>query len=266
MKNEYEIRGDITAIFLDRKDGSQLETLIDTSDLQRAMEFQWKWSPHWDKHTKSYYVEGKSYEKGGKREYFSLHRWIMQPEKDYEVDHINHDTLDNKRNNLRILPKGTNQQNYEGARKHNKTSGIRGVSWAKNLNKWRASFRIDGKTYHVGLFDNLDEAEMAIKAARAKYMPYSTDVLEKNMPKLNDVVTPCFESKLCSNNTSGYNGLVFNKRIKKWFGKVQRNGKKITTKHYENKIDAYEELNKKLKLLEEKNENSDTYNTCIPGC
>ena len=216
LKNEYERRGNTTVIFLDRKDGSRLETLIDTSDLQRAMKFQWKWSPHWDKHTKSYYVEGKSYEKGGKREYFSLHRWIMQPEKDYEVDHINHDTLDNKRNNLRILPKGTNQQNYEGARKHNKTSGIRGVTWAKNLNKWRASFRIDGKTYHVGLFDNLDE--------------------------------------------------VFNKRIKKWFGKVQRNGKKITTKHYENKIDAYEELNKKLKLLEGKNESSNTYNACVSGC
>ena len=56
------------------------------------------------------------------------------------------------------------------------------------------------------------------------------------MPKLNDVVTPCFESKLSVQiNTSGYNGLVFNKRIKKWFGKVQRNGKKITTKHYKTK-------------------------------
>ena len=195
MRNEYEIRGDVTAIFLKRKDGSRLETLIDTADLPRAMEFQWTWSPHWDRHTNSFYAEGKTYKKGEKRQYFSLHRWIMNPKEGFEVDHIFHDTLDNRRSNLRVLPKEANQQNYDRARKHNKSSGIRGVSWSKRHNKWRAAFRLNKRTYHVGLFENLHDAEIAIKAARAKYMKYSLEALDKSIPNLEDIITPKFERK-----------------------------------------------------------------------
>jgi len=187
MKNEYEIRGDVTAIFLKRKDGSRLETLIDTADLPRAMEFPWAWGPHWDRHTKSFYSEGKSYHgQGKKREYYSLHRWIMQPEPGYEVDHINHDTLDNRRRNLRILPKGTNQQNYAGARKDNKSSGIRGVSWNKKLNKWVAKYRKNKIDHHVGCFSSIRDAEIAIRIARAKNMPYSLEAYKYNKLEANN--------------------------------------------------------------------------------
>lgn len=40
MKNDFEIRGDVTAIFLRRKDGNPMETIISTSDLPKAQEFQ----------------------------------------------------------------------------------------------------------------------------------------------------------------------------------------------------------------------------------
>lgn len=255
MRNEYEIRGDVTAIFLKRKDGSRLETLIDTADLARAMEFPWAWSAHWDKQTQSFYAEGKSYHsrvngKDCKREHFSLHRWIMQPKPEYEVDHILHDTLDNRRCNLREVPKGANQQNYLGARRHNKSSGVRGVSWHKKTGKWRASFRLNHITYHVGLFDDLSKAAEAVKAARAKYMEYSLDAFDKNLPDLDDIKKPCFEGALWVTNTSGYRGLIFDKRIKKWAGRAQRKGIKISTRFYSNKEDAYKELCEKIKLLE----------------
>jgi len=183
MKNNYEIRGDMTVIFLDRKDGTRLECLIDTADLPRVMEFPYKWNPHWDRHTKSFYAEGKTYNGRNsnghyKREYFSLHRWIMQPPNGYEVDHINHDTLDNRRCNLRIVPRGANQQNYHRARTTSK-SGIRGVRQTKS-GKWLARYRRNGKWYHVGVFATAKEAEIAIKEARALAMPYSLDAYEKN--------------------------------------------------------------------------------------
>jgi len=251
MKNEYEIRGDEVAIFLKRKDGSRLETLICTSDLARAMEFPCAWSAHWDPQTQSFYAEGKTYNgQGQKREYFSLHRWIMQPKPGFEVDHLFHDTLDNRRYNLRELPKGGNQQNYAKARKDNESSGVRGVSWSKRYNKWRAAFRVNGITYHVGVFDDLREAEIAIKAARAKYMPYSLDAMDNSLPDINDIKKPCFEGAVCSNNTSGYRGLIFEKRINKWVGRAMRKGKMVTTKYYAEKEDAYRELCEKVKLLE----------------
>lgn len=51
MKNEFEIRGDVTVIFLKRRDGTVLETVIDTSDLTRAREFHnGKIPKGWDIH------------------------------------------------------------------------------------------------------------------------------------------------------------------------------------------------------------------------
>ncbi|OPY57154.1 MAG: AP2 domain protein [Pelotomaculum sp. PtaU1.Bin035] len=247
MKNDYEIRGDVTVIFLDRKDGTRLECLIDTVDLPRAMEFPWKWSPHWDRHTLSFYAEGKSYRKGQKREHFSLHRWLCNPPESYEVDHINHNTLDNRRSsNLRVIPKGANQQNYKGARKHNKSSGVRGVSWHYPNQKWRAAFRVNNKTYHVGLYDTVEEAEKAVIAARLKYMPYSIDNANTMQP---DKINPCFESGIYSTNTSGYRGLIHEKKTNKWYGRIQRKGIVVKIKPCKTKEEAYKKLCEKAKLL-----------------
>lgn len=183
VKNRYEVRGDVAVIFLKRKDGSELECLVDTDDLPRVMEFSYAWSPHWDKHTQSFYAEGKtsgSRKEGPKRkrQHFSLHRWLLNPPKGTEVDHIDHKTLDNRRHNLRVLPKGGNQQNYAGARRHNQSSGVRGVSWNYKVRKWVAKFRLNRKDYHVGCFDTVEEAARAVTEARAIAMPYSLDALE----------------------------------------------------------------------------------------
>jgi hypothetical protein len=43
MKNGYEIRGEVTSIFLKRKDGKVIETFIDTNDLNKANEHHGIW-------------------------------------------------------------------------------------------------------------------------------------------------------------------------------------------------------------------------------
>lgn len=50
----------------------------------------------------------------------------------------------------------------------NKT-GIRGVSWSKAKNKWRAAIYVHNKQKHVGYFDSIDDAKLARKEAEAKY-------------------------------------------------------------------------------------------------
>lgn len=177
MKNEYEVRGDVTAIIVNSAKYGRFESLISTNKLERANEFIGSWYVSWAPSTKSFYVSGNVYVngRGGKQTTVTLHRWITNVTKGKHVDHINHDTLNNTDNNLRICTNAENKQNMKGARLDNKTSGIRGVSWHKCKNNWRAQIGIKGKIIHIGSFDNLEEAEEAVKVARAKYMPYSQE-------------------------------------------------------------------------------------------
>jgi len=96
-----------------------------------------------------------------------LHRIIMGDPEDLVVDHINRDPLDNRRENLRIVTQQENCMNLS-MRKTNK-SGVSGVHWNKNRNKWVAQITYNYKIIHLGYFDNLEDATKARKDAEIKY-------------------------------------------------------------------------------------------------
>lgn len=171
MKNQYEVRGDITAIFLNRNNGDVLETLIDTADLERVKQFQNKWYSNWSPLTQSFYCHGKV-----NGVHYGLHRWIVQCPANMQVDHFNNDTLDNRRENLRVATPSENMQNRNGANS-NARSGARGVHWESDRKKWRGLVRVKGKRIDLGRFDAIQEAEEAVKRARAEYMPFSKEAI-----------------------------------------------------------------------------------------
>lgn len=74
------------------------------------------------------------------------------------ADHINHNTLDNRRCNLR---KCTQQQNTMNQVSKGKTSRFKGVSWYSNQNQWVARIMIKGKHINLGVFDSEIEAAKA---------------------------------------------------------------------------------------------------------
>lgn len=82
-----------------------------------------------------------------------------------EIDHINQNKADNRLENLRDVPKYINQRN--GTRKANNTSGVVGVTWHKQRGKWCAQAYLDGKHHHLGLFEELTEAETAARKFRS---------------------------------------------------------------------------------------------------
>jgi hypothetical protein len=83
------------------------------------------------------------------------------------VDHINRNSLDNRRGNLRLATRKTNGQNR--AQNRNSRSTYKGVCWFKAGRNWRATISVDGKQYTVGYFDNIRDAVIAYNLAAKEY-------------------------------------------------------------------------------------------------
>lgn len=82
----------------------------------------------------------------------AIHRLVTDCPRGMIVDHINHNTLDNRKENLRIC---THQENMRNSFKNkNLTSKYKGVSWHKDKKRYRVQLTIDGKCKEFGLFKN----------------------------------------------------------------------------------------------------------------
>ena len=84
-----------------------------------------------------------------------------------EIDHENRDGTDNRWANLRASTHAKNGRNQSMYRRN--TSGVSGVNWHKGHDRWQARCMTDGKSHHLGYFDDLDEATQAVLAFRAEH-------------------------------------------------------------------------------------------------
>ena len=154
------VDGDIKMIEIPLTHGQV--ALIDDEDYDLVS--QYKWHAYWDPSTKSFYAKTGIRKPDGKQTSLRMHRLIMKAKKGEQVDHINHDTLDNQKENLRLCTNSQNQHNR--GRKSNNTSGCKGVDWYKASGKWRAQIALNGKVMHLGYFAIKQEAyEAYCKAA-----------------------------------------------------------------------------------------------------
>jgi len=94
-----------------------------------------------------------------------MHRLVMNCPEDMDVDHIFHNTWDNRKEFLRIVTESQNQMNKTIT--INNTSGVPGVCMDKN--KWRARIRVNNKEIHLGYFINKEDAIKARKQGEEKY-------------------------------------------------------------------------------------------------
>ena len=83
------------------------------------------------------------------------------------IDHKDGNRLNNKIENLRQATFAENLRNSK-LRKNN-TSGVKGVSWSKLHKKWRVAVMLNGDTYRLGLFKDLELAQLVAEEARNKY-------------------------------------------------------------------------------------------------
>lgn len=128
--------------------------LVDEEDYERVS--QLAWHAQWNKYTQSYYAK-HNYRAAGTEKSIFMHSFLMGT----KADHENHDTLDNRRSNLRPATYAQNAANRRLRR--DSASGYKGVS--RHGLRWRAKIQCEGKRIHLGMFDDPIDAAKAYDIA-----------------------------------------------------------------------------------------------------
>lgn len=160
-------------LFVESKKGIHF-VKVDYEDYPRVSKY--KWHVYGRKSRNIFYVGRHIKNKKGKRTTEKMHRCILGlKDPKIQIDHSDHDGLNNQKSNLRICSNSQNQANRKKKQKNN-TSGHTGVYWHKRDKKWRAYIKKDNKIIQLGYFDLKILAIAAYRKASielfGEYSPY----------------------------------------------------------------------------------------------
>lgn len=142
-------------------------TLVDADVFDKVNQFRW----YAERRKKGFRAKGTIKLDGNKKSQ-PLSRYIYElkhgkiPE-GMLIDHINHDTLDNRIKNLRLATRSENNRNR--VKNNNNRTGFKGVSFSKKGKKFEAKIKINKKSVHLGYFVDAKDAYKAYCEASIKY-------------------------------------------------------------------------------------------------
>jgi len=126
-------------------------TSVDDEDFEKLNKYKW-YAARMGLGDQIYVVRNSP--KGNERR---MHRLIMKAKKGEMIDHINRDSLDNRRSNLRFCTASQNGMNSK--LRCDNTSGVRGVRCRKERGgKWEARISFQKKIYVLGLVNKKQDA------------------------------------------------------------------------------------------------------------
>ena len=127
-----------------------IKFLVDRADCSTLVQYRWFATKE---HNSNNFVI-----RAFKSKRITLHRFITNAPKGMVVDHINHNTLDNRRSNLRVCTQ--KQNSWNSHKKSNHTNPYKGVH-RSSMGRWKAVIREAGKYKHIGVYDTPEEAAIA---------------------------------------------------------------------------------------------------------
>lgn len=152
-------------------------TIVDDDVFEQLSKYKWYISAN------GYAIFGAK--KDNIKSYSKLHRVIMGVDDPLiKVNHINGDTLNNQRSNLRVA---TCAQNVHNSKKRTNTkNNYKGVSYIKKLNLWQSRCRMNGNDFYLGLFKSEIAAAYAYNKkaislssySKINYLDFPIDYLE----------------------------------------------------------------------------------------
>jgi hypothetical protein len=166
--NDIEIKENHAEIIIKSPKFGEHRALIDLDDVEKCKEYTW--TLNYVKALNDFYVFTtkplqKKIQCGNTRqEHIKLHRFITNCPEDKVVDHINHNCLDNRKENLKVCTQFENIKNNK-----NNKSGYSGVFWDKDRQKWQVRINYQYKGIFLGRYDKIEDAIQARKQAEQKY-------------------------------------------------------------------------------------------------
>jgi hypothetical protein len=125
-------------------------TIVDDDDYEYLNQFKWRAQG-------LVYAVRDDFSNGrANRKQIYMHREITGAKKGEVVDHLNHQTLDNRKSNIRVCSQTFNNANHR--MRTDNTSGYKGVYWNKRDKKWTAQINFKGKNRNLGNFDSKNDA------------------------------------------------------------------------------------------------------------
>ena len=208
MKNKFEKRGDHTVIFANRK-GTQHEILVDETDFEIISAFPGPWRVR--KHRNTFYAQTDIRDANGKQKTVQMHRVILNPPADLQVDHKNHNGLDNRRENIRIVTNGENGRNRIGNIEFQ--SDVNGVSWNSRDKTWRVRIWVNGRVEYSACFQD----QAAAEEAAHKFRETGHHTIPVGRAEFH----------------SGIKGIAWDSHARAWRVRVTANGKRIHLDYFD---------------------------------
>ncbi len=135
------------------------KTLIDDEDYHLVKPYKWNYSPLGSGYVIATFAKRTLH----------IHRLIMNAPEGIMVDHINHDGLDNRKNNLRLCTRSENMRNTHkrklGTSRYKGVSTNSGRNGKPTPNGWKAEIMADKKRHYLGIFPTEELAALAYNKA-----------------------------------------------------------------------------------------------------